>query len=417
MQAKVAASIARDTERAERAASRSPPSATPARPPGALPRQNALQRQVDASPRIRAQQQQIDRLLSPPLRVPQRAERALPVASTGTVGAVVQRAQFTLSFPQVGQLQLAGPRQHLFSDFLAGAGYTYDSRTRAVNTGATGAANFATFKQQFDAYVLQHQVVELGPEERLAGIRSAGERRVREKYPGAEIETLAKEGKNNCGIYRVQAKDAAAIVIKVLSKGLPAAAGAATRVPALRERFIDPDEGDPIDIGIPLAFEEIQEGPLSFGLATYQAHGVMSLNAALEVQDLPVERLRGAARGLGWRVAAFHVAPIERNDVKDGSYLVHGDLNASNLMLSMDGVVGLVDVDDLKLGDIGHVKWDLDSLLGSLRTVLVARYGAPAAEKVAAQMKQGFVEGYTARLATVRGSDDILRQLSGTLSG
>ncbi|OWQ84442.1 hypothetical protein CDN99_24445 [Roseateles aquatilis] len=368
------------------------------RPSGGEP---TLQAWVDGSARVVAQRQHIAAMRGP----------------------VVQRATIKVKGMQRKMLAFKGGRAESFQTFLLHKGYTVDvgEVETTVETGETGAATLIAFLQEFNTFEREQAQIarEVDPHDAIV---PAARKEIERLHAGSDIRLLDNEGKNNCGIYLVTPEAGRPLIIKVLSKGLGEAQATLERVPGLRDRYGHLPGQDKIAIGAPLGVQALNASGFPYALMTFAAHGVMTLDRALRGQTLSVEDLAAAAQGLGARIAAFHVSPMERGDVEEGddpSFLVHLDLNTSNIMLAEDGVAGLVDVDGVKIGTLEMVRWDLSSLLGSLGMALELRYPkgehGELAAKVFQAMKAGFARGYRDRMARVKGGEAILEKLADRL--
>ncbi|MFN7911621.1 MAG: DUF4157 domain-containing protein [Bacteroidota bacterium] len=294
-------------------------------------------------------------------------------------------------------------KTELFKTYLLSIGCTYDEKGREIDTGVqelskeiimTGFVKYASENTEPEA-------PRISPEELQREQIKLGVETIQQRFSKFKIARLAEEGKNNLGIYEIEQPEGN-LVIKILNKGFGSLESVKNDTTTIKDHF------DPIQTGIKLSivnllhYDIIEQGPVKVALAIFKKHGVMSLGKALEHQDLDTTTLVAAARGLAVRIAAFHFAPIHRNDISPGKYLAHGDLNVSNIVLSLDGIAGLVDNDGLKpTNDIRLVIHDVGVLLIDIREALKRRYGPRMGMIIYAQMKTGFLHGYEQEMNTI----------------
>lgn len=324
-------------------------------------------------------------------------------AKAGVHGPVVQRQKITLSFPQLSRL---GIEKNSFAAYLKKLGFTYDEKTRELDTGDSAmtvtkfSADYQVFKEQ---YKKSEEEAVVQPEE----LRAYGEHCVRQRFDGAEITALVQIGKNNFGIYQIIGVSEKPLIVKVLGsgyteKGLTETAEVTN---ALKERYAKSQVQGKFEINTLRGIEPCTDGRLNVTLAIFEEQGVMSLDDALLHQDLDIGTLVGAARGLADRTARFHFAPVAEDDTEDGSYLFHGDLNTSNIMLDFEGIMGLIDNDDLKkTDDPRHLMWDISSLLTTMHTTLKERYppdGVKDEVNVFEQMRDAFKSQYVKTMSAM----------------
>lgn len=102
-------------------------------------------------------------------------------------------------------------------------------------------------------------------------------------------------------------------------------------------------------------------------LLIYEKQGLMNLEDALKYTTLPSHALALSAEGMATRIAHFHISPIIKMKKEMGKFLVHKDLNTTNIMLDLNGVLGLIDSEDMDLTDEPlAVRYDLASIRSSI---------------------------------------------------
>lgn len=300
-----------------------------------------------------------------------------PVQFVSKQSTVVQRQTIQLGIRSFGR----EINERDFAAFIGtlGEGYSYDLRKHILVT--VGAETFADMLSRYREYKESNEkesaetVAE--PEVTKEDLRNFGEACVREFFNDDQIEIITQIGKNNHGIYKVTGEDGQPMIVKVLGPGYSSESLVETfkSNKELKEKFAESQRQGKFEINRLIEHKSFTKGPLKITLAVYYEQGVMSLDDALLHQNVDLGVLIGAARGLASRTARFHFAPIVEGDVTKGRYLSHGDFNTSNIMLDFEGIMGLIDTDDLKQGsDIASIIWDINSLHTSLKTALEIRY-------------------------------------------
>ncbi len=323
-----------------------------------------------------------------------------PLAATQRT-PVVQRAKIKLTFKELGSLKIENDS---FAAYLEKGGFTFDHKNKVLDTGKVDGVSFSSFLEGYEKFKEEYKELKqeavVQPEE----FRKFGEERVKDKFQGAEITQLVQIGKNNFGIYRIVGMEETPWIVKVLGPGhsMKSLTDTKKTTETLSERYSKSQKQGKFEINTLYDFQEFSDGRVTVKLAIFKEQGVMSLDDALLNQDLDVGVLVGAARGLADRTARFHFAPIAEKDTEGGSYLFHGDLNTSNIMLDYDGIMGLIDNDDLKqVDDPRKLIWDISSLLATMRVGLEKRYppnGVNGDRNVYEEMAMAFKSQYIATM-------------------
>jgi hypothetical protein len=231
-------------------------------------------------------------------------------------------------------------------------------------------------------------------------LRAYGAACVREEFPDWNVVPVDQIGKKNLGIYKITNGRDRPLIVKVLhsdysKKSLDDAFESGQQ---LKKDFGKSEKEGSFEMNTLLKYKPCQRGGLKITLAIYYEQGVMSLNDALLHQDVDTGVLIGAARGLADRTARFHFAPIIEKKVAAGKYITHGDFNTSNIMLDFEGIMGLIDTEDLKQGsDLSLVHWDINSLFTTLEINLKERYPKgheKNADEIFAEMVKAFKTQY-----------------------
>jgi hypothetical protein len=287
-----------------------------------------------------------------------------------------------------------------FPEYIKSLGFTF--KNNVIDTGEK-ETTIEDIMSGFGSYVEsqnKEKAEELQPEVLHEKRTALGAEVVHARYSGAKITRLDTDGKNNLGIYEV-VTERGTLIVKILGKGLGHLREAKDDIDMLKKEFNPLQDGIKIDINQMLECDIVGDDPVQVGVAVFRKHGVMTLEKALLHQDLPVETLAAAAKGLAVRVAALHFSPIRNGKTEKGSYIFHKDLNTSNLMLDYEGIVGLIDNDSLSLtNDVSLIYHDVNDLFVTLKRALGERYAGEkgTAERVFAAMKTAFLEGYASEM-------------------
>ncbi|HTF82524.1 MAG TPA: hypothetical protein VL947_12395 [Cytophagales bacterium] len=288
--------------------------------------------------------------------------------------AVVQRQLIKLTIRQRMELKI---ERNSFAAYLEHLGFTFDGKNYTLDTKES-TMSFEEFKAGYHVFKSKYEQAEketlVSPED----IRAFGEQCVTEEFTAAsQINKLVQIGKNNFGIYQIILGSAKPLIVKVLGPGYSEKSLKETSdvTNALKKRYAKSQKEGMFEINTLMYFKTYSKGPLMVTLAVFEEQGVMTLRNALLHQELDIYTLVRAAAGLADRTARFHFAPIVQQDFEDGRYLFHGDLNTSNIMLDLQGIMGLIDIDSFKkVNKAADLMWDISSLMGTMRQTLIERY-------------------------------------------
>ena len=330
-------------------------------------------------------------------RAPQPASRTrLQDAAPRT--QVVQRKKYKLGIKEFKELNKIGKEMDSFAAYVRMRSWTYEEKQRILDTGKEEIDWVDIVKGYKDhlsqpskkkdpveavtreEYRLSQPSKEKNPVEAVTReeYRSFGEKCVRTVYQGRnQIHIVDQKGKNNCGIYQVITQKGEHLIVKVLGPSYRVEGLVETKktIDGISNKYSEAQKNGKFEINKVEEIIHCSDGRVSVSLAVYKQQGVMSLEDAMGYQDLPLKDLEGAARGLAERTARFHFAPIAENDQKEGRYMYHGDLNTTNIMLDYDGIMGLIDNDNLtRVNERNKVIWDVNTLLSTLKGALTKRY-------------------------------------------
>lgn len=329
--------------------------------------------------------------------------RGIPLQMQGVYGHkgltneahTIQLAKNTLQL-EAHQVKHIEGKEAEFEEYLTTIEGNYDRDSHKVTT--VRPIRFVVLLSKFQKWLNEQKEPEIDPREKKERSIALGEQAIKSYAGDRPFTRLTQEGKNNLGIYEIITPDPEQknLIVKVVGDNY--SNGRLTEIQTRTD--VLKDIGEVTDIKLEInnlkEFHLYTKDGITIYLLIYEKQGLMNLEDALKYTTLPSHALALSAEGMATRIAHFHISPIIKMKKEMGKFLVHKDLNTTNIMLDLNGVLGLIDSEDMDLTDEPlAVRYDLASIRSSIRLALTNKYlDKTESNAVEQEMWDGFKRGY-----------------------
>jgi len=289
--------------------------------------------------------------------------------------------------------------------------YVFDSKSWTFNSGDDNKKFSAVLdeyknlnKTELDSYIREKEIKELK-------IISLAEKAIKERFNPSTISTITQHGKNNLAIFDVKLDDKEEKIIKLFRENYKEA-----RVIEIGSRNKEIDcslqsNYGGIEVSIQKEYLKKNSGEITVLMAVYdKAKGVNDLETAMKFKHPSRENIHM----LGEQIGNFHfrlqIAGKENTD----KYLIHDDLNPSNIIVLEGGGFELIDTEGMKISsDFKLVKNDISVLLSSIKGTVCGVDKSDLSKKIATVLMKDFFGGYRKSLekGKIGNAESIINEL------
>lgn len=300
--------------------------------------------------------------------------------TSSRVNQVAQLATLKLLFRDLGSWNKH--KETEFQKYVTNNGWSYNKSRREIDTGESGPQTVQDLLSGFNTFysrVVATQATSVKREDLKEKQRKDVESIMTlfkdQYYPNVELMT-GLNGKRNAGIYEIQpTEDTPYPLIAKLTYKFERTEEADDvrmvrkfgQVQLLREHNPRPDQRWKLCVPA-TEYMYIGKGQdFTIYIVLYEKMPGKTLEE--HIRDKTISKLDMVA--VGKKVANFHISAFS----KRGQYLVHKDLNTSNIILDENGFMGLVDTDETAyVDDTDSVIYDVTTLLNMVRSSLGKDY-------------------------------------------
>lgn len=317
--------------------------------------------------------------------------------TSSRVNQVAQLARLKLTIMELGKRSWNNDKETAFQEYVTNNGWSYDKSRREIDTGESDHQTVQDLLSGFDTFysrVVETQATSVKREDLKEKQRKDVESIMTLfkglYYPNVELMT-GLDGKRNAGIYEIQpTEDTPFPLIAKLTYKFERTEEADDvrmvrkfgQVQLLREHNPRPDQRWKLCVPA-TEYMYIGKGQdFTIYIVLYEKMPGKTLEKHIRDNTMPEVDMVA----VGKKVANFHISAFS----KTGKYLVHKDLNTSNIILDENGFMGLVDTDEADcVDDTDSVIYDVTTLLNMVRSSM-SKY---LPDTIKAKIKQ-FLSGY-----------------------